>query len=70
MNYTIRDFVDKKEQFILPSIQREYVWEEEQICRLFDSLLRSFPIGHMLLWKLDGKDIKDKGIDFYKFLDN
>ena len=26
--------------FRLPNIQRPFVWSEEQICRLFDSILR------------------------------
>ena len=26
--------------FWLPNIQRSFVWNEEQICRLFDSIMR------------------------------
>jgi len=70
MKYTIRQFVDNEDRLILPAIQREYVWTEEQICRLFDSILRRYPIGNLLLWNLDGSKIKEKGIDFYKLLDN
>ena len=69
---TIREFMDQAEggKLILPSIQREYVWNEEQICRLFDSIMSEYPIGHMMLWKLDGSKINEKGITFYKLLNN
>lgn len=35
----------------LPNIQRPFVWTEEQICRLFDSILREYPISTLLVWK-------------------
>lgn len=37
--------------FWLPNIQRPFVWTEEQICRLFDSILRQYPISTLLIWK-------------------
>jgi uncharacterized protein with ParB-like and HNH nuclease domain len=37
--------------FWLPNIQRPFVWSEEQICRLFDSILREYPISTLLIWK-------------------
>jgi uncharacterized protein with ParB-like and HNH nuclease domain len=37
--------------FWLPNIQRPFVWTEEQICRLFDSILRQYPISTLLVWK-------------------
>ena len=37
--------------FWLPNIQRPFVWSEEQICRLFDSILREYPISTLLVWK-------------------
>ena len=69
-NSTIKNFIMQKEYLILPDIQREFVWNSEQICRLFDSILRGYPIGNFLIWNLKGEDIKEKGIKFYKFLDN
>lgn len=35
----------------LPHIQRPFVWEEEQMLRLFDSLMRNYPIQTLLFWK-------------------
>jgi len=40
-------------EYVLPAIQREFVWHPEQICQLFDSLLRQYPIGSFLFWKVD-----------------
>lgn len=44
---TIRSLLDKvaEQEYLLPAIQREFVWRPEQICRLFDSLLQGYPFG-------------------------
>ena len=36
---------------VLPAIQRDFVWEREQIARLLDSILRGYPVGIALLWE-------------------
>jgi hypothetical protein len=41
----------EEEQIVLPAMQRPFVWKEERIYRLIDSLLRGFPIGAVMLWK-------------------
>lgn len=40
-------------EYVLPAIQREFVWKTEQIRRLFDSLMRGYPIGAFLFWKVE-----------------
>ena len=35
----------------LPHIQRPFVWEDEQMVRLFDSLMRNYPIQTLLFWR-------------------
>jgi len=35
---------------VLPAMQRPFVWKEDRIYRLVDSLLRGFPIGAVMLW--------------------
>lgn len=69
---TIRKFVsyiNNKEYlggFWLPNIQRHFVWSEEQIERLYDSILREYPIGSFLIWRTKS-DIKHrKFIDTWK----
>ena len=58
----------RKKHYVLPSIQREFVWDSEQIERLFDSLMRDYPISTFLFWKVDKNKIKD--FQFYEFLKN
>ncbi len=38
--------------FWLPNIQRPFVWSEDQIFRLFDSILREYPISNLLIWRI------------------
>jgi hypothetical protein len=51
---TIKEVLERvhRHDYVLPAIQREFVWEPEQICRLFDSLLRGYPIGTFLFWNV------------------
>ncbi|RYH30902.1 DUF262 domain-containing protein, partial [archaeon] len=38
--------------YFLPAIQREFVWKQDQVVRLFDSVLRGYPISSFLFWEL------------------
>lgn len=70
--YTIKKIVLSVQEMntILPAIQRKFVWEKEQICRLFDSIMREYPIGEFLIWDVNAETINNKEITFYKFLFN
>lgn len=48
----------------LPNIQRPFVWSEERIYRLFDPILRQYPISTLLIWKTK------MGVRRRKFIDN
>lgn len=52
--------------FWLPNIQRPFVWSEDQIERLFDSIMREYPISTLLVWKTKSKIRRRKFIDNYK----
>ncbi|MDR1633998.1 MAG: DUF262 domain-containing protein [Bifidobacteriaceae bacterium] len=52
--------------YLLPAIQRRFVWRREQIVKLVDSLMRGYPIGSFLLWDLDQDQARD--FRFYDFL--
>ena len=39
-------------EYVPPAIQREFVWKTDQIRALFDSLMRGYPIGAFLFWKV------------------
>lgn len=57
---------DENGGFWLPNIQRPFVWTEEQICRLFDSILREYPINTLLVWKTNSPIRRRKFIDNWK----
>ena len=38
--------------YVLPAIQREFEWSTDQVRRLFDSLIRGYPIGSFLFWQV------------------
>ncbi len=43
----------QRQDLVLPAIQRSFVWGEEQITKLFDSILRGYPIGSLLSWQVE-----------------
>jgi len=65
---TVKEAVDNvaARKYLLPAIQREVVWDTYQIRRLFDSLMRDYPIGSFLFWHVDKKDAGN--YQFYEFM--
>ncbi len=53
-------------EYVLPAIQREFVWKPEQICAFFDSLMRRYPIGSFLFWEIPAADLGN--YVFYDFI--
>lgn len=49
----------------LPAIQRPYVWKQDAIIALFDSLMQGYPISSFLLWKIEPENRRQWAI--YKF---
>ncbi|WP_283448016.1 DUF262 domain-containing protein [Helicobacter pylori] len=83
LDNSIKNVVDELNiRYFLPDIQREYVWlnnaDEKKIEQLFDSILRGYPIGSFLFWKLQKEDIaksdeqdSDKlNFQLYQFITN
>jgi len=54
---TIKETIElvQRHEYILPAIQREFVWQPEQIERLFDSLMRGYPFGTFLFWRVNAE---------------
>lgn len=50
----------------LPNIQRPFVWSEDQIERLFDSIMRQYPISTLLIWRTKSEIKRRRFIDNYK----
>ncbi len=83
LDKSIKEVVDELNvRYFLPDIQREYVWlknaEEKKIEQLFDSILRGYPIGSFLFWKLqkeniaeiDEQDNNKLNFQLYQFITN
>ncbi|HMO18676.1 MAG TPA: DUF262 domain-containing protein [Oligoflexia bacterium] len=64
----IADIVEDIEsrKYLLPAIQREFVWNTSQIEKLFDSLMRGYPISSFLFWKVKQENINK--YDFYELI--
>lgn len=53
-------------EYVLPAIQRELVWQPEQMCQFFDSLMQGYPFGTFLFWRIDAENSHE--FKFYDFV--
>jgi hypothetical protein len=67
---TVKEAVEsiRLRQYVLPSIQREFIWDESQIQTLFDSLLQGYPVGSLMFWRAQGETVSS--FQFYDFVQN
>jgi hypothetical protein len=51
----IHDFANclKEDKFLIPTFQRDFVWDPENIIKLWDSIYRFYLIGSILYWITD-----------------
>ena len=63
---TLYDIQSNK--IVLPAIQREFVWQHSQICRLFDSLMQGYPFNTFLYWQVEPEN--SGKFQFYDFVLN
>lgn len=66
---TIREAIENidKNEYLLPAIQRKFVWKPQQIELLFDSIMREYPINSLMMWEITSDKIKED-YKFYSFL--
>lgn len=50
----------------IPVFQREYVWKDEQIMSLLDSIYRGYPVGSLLLWSTKEKLRSERDVGGFK----
>ena len=50
------------EQFVIPEIQRPFVWKRSQVRDLIDSLYNGYPTGYIITWKNPDVKTKDGGV--------
>jgi len=62
---TILDKINVDGGYFLPAIQRKFVWSDKKIVALFDSVMRGYPIGSLLIWKTKQKLSKRKFVDIF-----
>lgn len=58
---TIKGALDSivSNEYVLPAIQREFVWRPDQVCALFDSVMQGYPFGEFLFWRIAPENSKD-----------
>jgi Protein of unknown function DUF262 len=68
MPITISSVVEgiDRRRYLLPAIQREFVWKPDQIEQLFDSIMRGYPIGSLLFWEVEPEH--QSSYQFYEFV--
>ena len=49
---TIREALEhiQSNDYVLPALQRNYVWRPHQIINLFDSVMKGYPMGAFMFW--------------------
>jgi uncharacterized protein with ParB-like and HNH nuclease domain len=58
-NITIYEALQKIKdgKYIMPAFQRQFVWNMEQIEKLWDSILLNYPIATFLFWHIDDTNV-------------
>ena len=66
---TIKEILEEidSKTILLPAMQRQFVWSEDKIINLFDSIMKEYPFGEFILWHIENKD-KIKKYQFYEFV--
>ena len=61
MQYSINSILGKIEanEFVIPEIQRPFVWKKSQVRDLIDSLYNGYPTGYIITWKNPSVKTKD-----------
>ena len=62
----IHEIINRR--YLLPAIQRKFTWSDSQICVLFDSIMRNYPINTFMFWEVRDDSVKE-AFSFYQFLE-
>lgn len=54
-DYKVSKLVDEleKDKLLIPTFQRDFVWDPANILKLWDSIYKFYPIGSILYWETD-----------------
>lgn len=63
MQYSVNSILGfiEAEDFVIPEIQRPFVWKRSQVRDLIDSLYNGYPTGYIIVWKNPDMKTKDGG---------
>ncbi|MCF0133088.1 MAG: DUF262 domain-containing protein [Blautia sp.] len=67
---TINQLIEKIDtgELGLPELQRPFIWKDSKVRDLFDSLMRGYPIGYLMLWECPALDKKKSiGVDVHSY---
>lgn len=53
----------------IPVFQRDYVWQDEQIMSLLDSIYQGYPVGSLLLWSTKERLTHERNVGGFKLPD-
>lgn len=65
-SYTVNQLIEKIEtkELGLPELQRPFVWKDAKVRDLFDSMMKGYPIGFLMIWECPTYDkTKTIGVD-------
>jgi len=52
--------IEDVSNYMLPSFQRRFLWDEDDILKLLDSIKNGYPVGNVILWKKpEGVEIEE-----------
>ena len=67
---TVNQLIEKIDtgELGLPELQRPFIWKDSKVRDLFDSMMRGYPIGYLMLWECPTLDKKKSiGIDAHSY---
>lgn len=65
--FSIRKIIDKitSGEIRIPSFQRGFVWEEDDVAFFMDSLFKGYPIGAILLWRTKERLLNERNLGHF-----
>lgn len=67
---TVNQLIEKIDtgELGLPELQRPFFWKDTKVRDLFDSMMRGYPIGYLMLWECPTLDKKKSiGVDAHSY---
>lgn len=67
---TVNQLIEKIDtgELGLPELQRPFIWKDSKVRDLFDSMMRGYPIGYLMLWECPAMDKKKSiGVDMHSY---